>query len=384
MGFVTSALGLGGGNAKQAPITSPATAGQALDQYGNVVSGLNQQQQFVNALGGLGGVGNLNAAYQNYSNLANGVGPNPAMDQLNETTRANIAQQAGLQASQRGAGANPALIAREAAMQGANTQQQAAGQAATLSAQQQLAGIQGQANIANQEVGYQGQGLGNYNQYAQNAQQNVLNSIAGVNSAHVTSQGSVNTANSSSNSNIGGPLLSGILNGAGKGAAMFAARGGQVPIRHYDDGGSVGPMSAVGRFFKGITSNAPSNTNNSSPINFTVPGDENSTAQQVMQGSSDFVSGVAKGIKGIASDKGPGSVAGDAPALDVAAKGSLVPGKARVRGDSYSNDTVPAMLSPGEVVVPRHVMQSKDPVSGAAKFVAAILAKKGGMKRRTA
>jgi hypothetical protein len=35
--------------------------------------------------------------------------------------------------------------------------------------------------------------------------------------------------------------------------------------------------------------------------------------------------------------------------------GSYVPGKAKVDGDSETNDTVPAMLSPGELVIPRSV-----------------------------
>jgi hypothetical protein len=35
--------------------------------------------------------------------------------------------------------------------------------------------------------------------------------------------------------------------------------------------------------------------------------------------------------------------------------GSYVPGKAKVEGDSEENDTVPAMLSPGELVIPRSV-----------------------------
>jgi hypothetical protein len=35
--------------------------------------------------------------------------------------------------------------------------------------------------------------------------------------------------------------------------------------------------------------------------------------------------------------------------------GSYVPGKAKVEGDSEKNDTVPAMLSPGELVIPRSV-----------------------------
>ena len=60
----------------------------------------------------------------------------------------------------------------------------------------------------------------------------------------------------------------------------------------------------------------------------------------------------------------------------LAAKGSVVPGKAKVKGDSLKNDTVPAMLSPGEVVIPKHVMESNDPVNNSARFVQAIMAKK--------
>lgn len=56
--------------------------------------------------------------------------------------------------------------------------------------------------------------------------------------------------------------------------------------------------------------------------------------------------------------------------------GGPVPGKAQEKGNSLKNDTVPALLSPGEVVIPRDVMNSKDPAKGAAEFVQAVLAKK--------
>lgn len=42
------------------------------------------------------------------------------------------------------------------------------------------------------------------------------------------------------------------------------------------------------------------------------------------------------------------------------AEGGKVPGKAEVHGDSYANDKVPAMLSPGEIVVPRSKSQDPD------------------------
>lgn len=53
--------------------------------------------------------------------------------------------------------------------------------------------------------------------------------------------------------------------------------------------------------------------------------------------------------------------------------GGQVPGQAQVPGDHPANDTVPAMLSPGEVVVPRTVAEQipgDDPVEAIAKLLA--------------
>jgi len=55
------------------------------------------------------------------------------------------------------------------------------------------------------------------------------------------------------------------------------------------------------------------------------------------------------------------------------ATGGMVPGRATVVGDSKANDTVPALLSPGEAVIPRSLM--KNPA--VAKLIAGIL---GGEK----
>ena len=49
-----------------------------------------------------------------------------------------------------------------------------------------------------------------------------------------------------------------------------------------------------------------------------------------------------------------------------------IPGKAKYKGDTRSNDTVPALLSPGEIVLPRTVAQSEDAPDKAKKFVQAI------------
>ena len=51
--------------------------------------------------------------------------------------------------------------------------------------------------------------------------------------------------------------------------------------------------------------------------------------------------------------------------------------KAVKSGNSYANDKIEKDLPVGGVVIPRSVMQSKDPVSAAAKFVKDVMAKKG-------
>lgn len=53
--------------------------------------------------------------------------------------------------------------------------------------------------------------------------------------------------------------------------------------------------------------------------------------------------------------------------------GGKVPGKAKVPGNSYENDTVHALLSPGEVVIPRHVMHGPKPGERAKKFINAMM-----------
>ncbi len=60
-----------------------------------------------------------------------------------------------------------------------------------------------------------------------------------------------------------------------------------------------------------------------------------------------------------------------------AVKAKTADQKAVKAGNSYSNDKIPAMLSEGEIVVPRSIIQAKDPVRSSADFVAKVLAKRG-------
>ncbi len=62
-------------------------------------------------------------------------------------------------------------------------------------------------------------------------------------------------------------------------------------------------------------------------------------------------------------------------------EGGVIPGRAKVAGDSEVNDTVPLLGSPGEFIIPREIMMSDDPASAAADFIRQELAKEDGSKR---
>lgn len=346
MGFVSGLLGVGnsGGSfkAQSAPLMQGVNAGQANQAYSDAQSGLNQQLAFLNALQGQNGIGNQASVFNQqqdlanqFQGLANGTGPNPALAQLANTTGQNVAQQAALMAGQRGAGANAGLLARQAAQQGGAIQQNAAGQAAALQAQQQIAAMQGLqqqqnmlGNLAGTQVGQQGNALAGYNQFAQNEQGNLLNALGQYNNANVSNVSQQNSANAAiqgqtakSQSGLFGGLL-------GAGASLIP--GASIALEGAKSLGGV-----MGKAHGGLIS-----------------------------GPSSFVGQHLKMSKG-------GAINGEV----LAAQGKMVPGKAEVKGDSIKNDKVPAILSPGEIVIPRSVMQSKDPVSSAAKFVQAIMAK---------
>lgn len=428
MGFINSLLGGSSGDtggaglnyqAAPATINTPVTTAQANTAYGQTQTGIGQQQAFLNALAAQNGITNQNQVYGQQQALAgqlqgiaNGTGPNPAQAQLAQATGQNVANQAALMAGQRGAGANVGLLARQIGQQGAGIQQQAVGQGATLGAQQQLAALgalQGQqsnlANLATQQVGQQANALTGYNQAAQSEQQNLLNSIAGNNSANVSSQGNQTAANSHI-AGIGaqqqGQLLGGVINGAGS-AIGGMAHGGMAGYA------AGGPVSAAGQYLYG---SAPSQQN-STPAMVNMSGGDNSGGAALNNGLTSLGAGLGKFLGSPSAPAAPiaGNSQEDWQMLPMAANGdSYLPSgpaatydagfgkakggevdlkgggkvkgdKAPVKGDSYSNDTVPAMLSPKEIVIPRSITMGPNAPENAAKFVAAILAKQGGLKR---
>lgn len=337
---------------------------QAQNGIGNQSSVFNQSQGLANQLSGANPVATQQALMGQYANIAAGGGPNPAMAMLNQQTGQNVANQGALMAGQRGAGANVGLMARQAAQQGASTQQQAVGQAAQMQAQQQLAAMQAMSGLSGQQLSalqaqqgaLAGQAAGQvnnlagattgYSQGQQAEQQNLLNANAAQNQAQVGSQGNVNSNNAQiSGQYIGqqGKILGGVANAVSGAAGL--AEGGEVGD---SDSGTdatpptpmvtppspvIGSQSSFGRFLQGW---------NSAPTGTPAP--------------------MASG--GLANGGG-----------HVSPKKSAQ--KAEKSGDSYDNDKIPAMLSEGEIVLPRSVTQSGNPSESAARFVQALMAKKG-------
>lgn len=421
MGAIAGLTGLAGGQSGTgvaaptgANIVQPTTAGQVQNAYTGNQNALASQQALLTALQQQNGLGNQSQVYNQLQGVANGTGPNPAQAQLAQATGTNVANQAALMAGQRGASSNVGLLARQAAQQGATTQQQAVGQAATLQANQSLNAINSAGTIANTQAANQIGATTANTQAQQSEQQNLLNALAGQNTANVAQQSNINSANAGlAQTTMQGQqgLIGGVLNGAGalagssggasSTAAAGGARGGMVG---YADGGDTvtttpvapvtapvaGPQSSFGQFLAGWSGSAK-------------PQSQQPQAQQstpttgsgaLQQGASNLVQGLGKSNNGgnpnadssvdvtstaDADDFAQGGMTHDyRSGGNVKAKNAKE--KAVVQGNSYSNDKIPAVLSEGEVVIPRSVMQSKDPIRGSADFVQKVLAKRKGKR----
>lgn len=447
VGLSNGAAGTSFGGPQGANILNPTTMDQIQTSYGQVQKGLGNQNDLLSAIQAQNGLGNQSNVYNQLQGVVSGAGPNPAQDMLNQQTGQNVANQAALMAGQRGASANAGLLARQAAQQGAATQQQAVGQGATLQAQQSLNALGQAGTIANTQAANQ-IGQTNANIQAQQAeQQNLIGAQGAFNNAQVGMQANVNNVNGQlANTQMQGQqaLLGGLINGGGAAGMLKGAEGGEIPSPGgFPDvstptfgsdagaaalggdgggggggilklaalmapGGQVspiqmqapapisGPQSSFGQFLMGSAPSSGQAPDGSAPAFgpdsgadalYKATSAHKKTTQDPGEGSSGEtqagdMSSHEMDMSGI---QGGGAAGGMefSRGGNVGSKlksGGHVPGKPRVPGNSYSNDTVKALLSPGEVVIPNNVMQSKNPVDGAARFVAAVLAKKRGKK----
>ncbi len=375
-----------------------------------------QQQGLANQLQSANGLGTQAAGLQGLQgvagmqqDIAQGRGPNPAQAMLNQQTGQNVANQSAMMAGQRGAGGNPALMARQAAQQGAATQQQAVGQGATMQANQQMNALSGLSST-NQAIA----GLGGQQLAAQQAQQqnmanqanNVANqqiagtsantqgnlanqnqmqgALAGINSGIVSSQNNINAANAG----IAGTELQGqqkFVGGAAKALPViggFFAGGGAVP--KMAEGGAMGdgPTSSFGQFLSGQSAGAVQVQD--SPDNAAMMQSKPSLLGEKGDAKPSAPAAAPAGGEALA---GPDALSGLGSMAMMAARGGLAergghvaaqnPAQKAVKaGNSYDNDKVPAKLSEGEIVLPRTVTMSDDPVRDSADFVRKVLAKR--------
>ncbi len=345
--IASKAIAGGGGDAPQAaPIVDPVTGAQHQQAWNNSQQGLNNQADFTNALQGQNGIANQSQVFDQLGNVVNGTGFNPAQAQLANATGANVANQSAMAAGQRNSGANAGLIARQAAMTGAGIQQQAAGQSAALQANQSLNALGQQGQIAGQQVGNLAQANQAYGQMAQQQLGTTLQAGSAANNAAVNQQNSINQINqqrNEANNKSNAALIGGIGQGVNLGYDAMKTQAVAPPPSGTGGGTSLG----------------------STPAQFATGGSVGMVHTPMPNGPahgfSQHLHRLAKG----------GNVGGKLK------EGGGVPGQAKEAGNSYANDTVHAMLSPGEIVLPRSVTQGPNPAANAAAFVQAIMAKKG-------
>lgn len=344
----------------------------ALQNQGNVVGQLTPQIP--------GAVTDQNALAAQELQMTQGVGPNPAQTMLNQATGANVANQAALMAGQRGASGNVGLIARQNAQQGAATQQNAAGQAATLEAQTALGAQQNLTNLANQQVNQGAQAVSNQNTAQQGEQGILQNANTSANNAQVGMQSNINSTNAqtaAANQNMAGQIF-GSLTG-----------GGSSLLSSLDEGGVVGQDGTVneGKITPGT------DTATSTPISSTstLPAAQSSSGSSGGGGGAGGIASLAALFaKGGNVCHGPHNShvanflfagGGKVPAMvspgeiylspekvrqvihegmDPAKVGKKFTGKAKVKGDSVKNDIIPTDLEEGGIVIDRKNMGSRE------------------------
>lgn len=391
----------------------PTTNEQAGAGYDQSQQALKQQQDFLQAVQAQNGLGNQSQVFGQLQGIANGTGPNPAQAMLNNSTGQNVANQSAMMASQRGASANPALLARQAAMQGANTQQQAAGQGAALQAQQQVGALGQMGQLANQQAAQQQQAQntalqGAQNQYGQVSQNiaNQNNAQAGINSVNANMENAANQRKGNLIGNITGAV----------GSVFGLAEGGSVPsmpayqqfMAPQSMAPTTGPQSFAAQHFAGVAA----------PNAFSLQSNPDSMSEGMKSGAkmgkgignalSNFADNqqykaltngmdIEGGMQPASNIEGPMAArGGKVPAMVSPGErylnpqevekvaegkkspmkaGEKIPGEAKVKGakNSYANDTVPKDLESGGIVIPRSITQGKDAEKKAHAFISAIL-----------
>lgn len=254
-------------------------------------------------------------------------GPSVAEEQMKQALGQQVSQAQALAASQRGV--SPALAARQAQQAAAQAGQQSAQQTSLLRAQEAL----GAQELAQQGIQSQRQ--------ARMAREQLESgqNIAGQQMAGQGYEGSAGR-------------MAGTIKAGGQAMGFGAAVGGIVPSMQSAD-------DAMANSFASMVAQQIGQ----------------SMAKGILQKPTDNLGDFkfAKSEEASAPTSAPSFGVGQMM-MPSASKGMKVPGTAPKYGDDTDNDIVPAMLSPGEIVVPRSI--AKKSPEEIAQFIMAL---RGGM-----
>ena len=341
---------------------------QALNAYGQQAGGLEQQQ-----------FGQQSQAAQ-ANDLTNRFNvQNQMAQQARNVAQQNAAKQYNLQNQQGLMNANTGL---------SNTalNQQRAGEQQTFADQMQKAAGMSGADF---------QGSNAYNQMGAQQAQNWSNVGQGLGNIY-GGLGGASGISSGLSSMFGGSGGGG--GGAVQGPGSYAptASGGG---NNYVEGGGGGSGGAEGQFSTGEMVAAHGGTVPCYAMGGSTYSSSGSEAYPYGGGAQTYAEGGSVGA-GVGTGPGRNSVSDYNPLLGpaipqyangghvmslpmlamLAAKGGHVPGQAPVPGDSYANDKVHAVLSPGEIVIPRSISMHPNAPEMSKLFVENEMRKHGRIK----
>ena len=361
----------------QAISANPDAYAQAIQQNQNT-SGQTAEQAALSELGGVAQTGSTPImAAQNLNNLAQ-------LNQANQANNAGITENA----QQRGvAGGGLEFIQKQLADQGnattansnaVNTGANNAQLALNAIAQQGTLGgqIQGQSNTMATNAATAAQQIAEYNSQLQSSanQYNTQNANQAqqMNLANAQQVSNANTGNANARTQYNAAVPQTVYQDQmQKATGVAGAYGNQANLAQNQAGQNnafIGNLIGAGATVAGGMLGGPAGAAAGSTVAKGVTSSNNDPQSNGVNVNQPTNSGYAMGgeVGGKCYARG-----GEVHAHDICMKmGGNVPGEAQTPGNSPKNDTVPAMLSPHEIVLPRSVAQSPNAPQDAAKFVA--------------
>lgn len=104
------------------------------------------------------------------------------------------------------------------------------------------------------------------------------------------------------------------------------------------------------------------------------------TQLNYLTGGTSTNADIAKGNQQTRNQLIGGAMNAGGAAMGMMNDGGVVEGPEHVKGDSEKNDVVPALLSAGEIVIPKSIVQSKNAPEKAKAFVEKLLEERGGFE----